>query len=928
MGLTEFFERESELEQLTALLLAARSGHGQTVLIKGPSGIGKSLLLDHCAERAAGLGLQVLRTRCSDLTRDFDFGVVRSLFETRLLRADRAERAKLLQGPASLADPVFGHGDASDELGVIHGLYWLTVNLAESGPLAILVDDVHWADEYSTRFLIYLAERLVDAPVALIAAVGSGDPGGESQLIGHLWAAISSSPIYPGPLSEGAVHALLTAARPGIGVDLSATREVMRDTGGNPFLVVAVAEEMGENGYDPLTAPESVRRDVSRRLGRLTAASRDLANVASVIGDDATLYDAVRLSGLMPDQGLSAAEELVTAGILISAEPIRFAHRLVQRAIYRLLAPAERRYLHGASAELLVGKKARPEVIADHLLESGPTHEQWASAILHRAGREASGRGATSTAVRYLRRAVDVAYTVEPSARMLIDLGLAEAAAGEPMSLDRFEDALRLVTDSVERNDALYSLGQTLFAFGRYADAAAVFRRGTELFEGGDEQVRMRFEGAAWAAEFHIAPARPASLSAADGDGPGDRAILAVMSLHHALTVPPASTAGELATRALADGALLSEQTSLGPGISLATVALLHAGRLRQAQEAADAAVQDARSRGARLASAEASIVRSLVGYARGMIVDAADDARFALHALPPGENAHARTALATLANCLGERGDLAAASDVMERAVKELTAPAAPVIDAYVYLTRARLHVLARDLGSAERDLVAARELIGHLEPINPSALPWRSLAGVIAHRCGDDERARELIDDEIRLAGLFDVPVALGVALRRRALTETGDRACRTFREAIAALAETDATLQLAHAHAGLGRVRRLAGQRASARTDLSIGLDLAHRCGASGLVTLLRQELLAAGARPRRHAVTGIESLTPTEVLVATLAATGLSNREIADQSFITRNTVAWHLRNVYRKLQIDSRAQLPALSAPEPPPPETE
>ncbi|HEV3101642.1 MAG TPA: AAA family ATPase, partial [Candidatus Dormibacteraeota bacterium] len=371
MGLTEFFERESELEQLTALLLAARSGHGQTVLIKGPSGIGKSLLLDHCAERAAGLGLQVLRTRCSDLTRDFDFGVVRSLFETRLLRADRAERAKLLQGPASLADPVFGHGDASDELGVIHGLYWLTVNLAESGPLAILVDDVHWADECSTRFLIYLAERLVDAPVALIAAVGSGDPGRESQLIGHLWAAISSSPIYPGPLSEGAVHALLTGARPGIGVDVSATREVMRDTGGNPFLVVAVAEEMGENGYDPLTAPESVRRDVSRRLGRLTAASRDLANVASVIGDDAGLYDAVRLSGLMPDQGLSAAEDLVTAGILISAEPIRFAHRLVQRAIYRLLAPAERRYLHGASAELLVGKKARPEVIADHLLESG-----------------------------------------------------------------------------------------------------------------------------------------------------------------------------------------------------------------------------------------------------------------------------------------------------------------------------------------------------------------------------------------------------------------------------------------------------------------------------------------------------------------------------------------------------------------------------
>ena len=123
--------------------------------------------------------------------------------------------------------------------------------------------------------------------------------------------------------------------------------------------------------------------------------------------------------------------------------------------------------------------------------------------------------------MRYLRRAAEIGYAVEPSARILIDLGLAEAAAGEPVSLDRFEDALELVTDSAERADALYSLGQTLFTFGRYANASAAFRRGTELFVDGEEQVRMRFEGAAWAAEFHIAPTLPESMSVADGDGPG-----------------------------------------------------------------------------------------------------------------------------------------------------------------------------------------------------------------------------------------------------------------------------------------------------------------------------------------------------------------------------------------------------------------------
>ena len=918
MGPTELLERESELEQLTALLLAARSGCGRSVLIEGPGGVGKSLLLDHCAERAAGLGLNVLRTRCSVLTRDFAFGVIRNLVEARLLRADGADRAKLMQGPAALTGPIFEGKDVSDELGAIHGLYWLTVNLAESGPLAILIDDVHWADDLSLRSLIYIAERLADIPVALIAVVRSGDPAADSHLISHLWAAVTSPPICPDPLSQDAVHALLASTTPCLDLDPSVSRAVMRDTGGNPFLVVAIARELRENRYSPLTAPESIRRDVARRIGRLTATSRNLAKVASVIGDDATLHDAARLGGLLPDQTLPAAEELVKAGILTPDEPVRFVHWLVRQAIYSLLAPAERLYLHGASAELLARKKSAPELIADHLLESGPTHEGWAFAVLHEAGQAASRKGATAAAVRYLRRAADIGYAVEPSARVLIDLGLAEAAAGEPVSLDRFEDALELVTDSAERADALYSLGQTLFTFGRYANASAAFRRGTELFVGGDEQVRMRFEGAAWAAEFHIAPTLPESMSVADGDGPGDRAVLAVTSLHHALTVPPASAAGELAIRALGDGALLREQTSLGPGVSLATIALLHSGRLREAQEAADATVGDARRRGARLASAEASIVRSLVGYARGRIDDAAADAQFAMDAVPPGENAHTRTAFAILANCMIERGELAVAGCVMARAVGELTAPAAPVIDAFVHLTHGRLHLLRNDLDSARRDLQAAQALVGHLAPVNPSALPWRSLAGLIAHRCGEDEVARELFDDEVRLASRFDVPVALGVALRRRASTETGDEACRTFGEAVAVLDGSDATLQVAYAHAGLGRAYRLIGQRSSARTHLAIGLDLAHRCGASSLETRLRRELVAAGARPRRPAVTGVESLTPAEALVANFAAQGMSNREIADQSFITRNTVAWHLRNVYRKLQIQSRGQLAALS----------
>ena len=125
------------------------------------------------------------------------------------------------------------------------------------------------------------------------------------------------------------------------------------------------------------------------------------------------------------------------------------------------------------------------------------------------------------------------------------------------------------------------------------------------------------------------------------------------------------------------------------------------------------------------------------------------------------------------------------------------------------------------------------------------------------------------------------------------------------------------TEASLELARAHASLGRGLRRAGQRVEARAQLGIGLDLAHRCGATAVEANIREELAAAGGRPRRSALTGVESLTPTELRVAQLAAQGLSNSEIAEQTFVSRNTVAWHLRNIYRKLALESRDQLLAL-----------
>ena len=135
---------------------------------------------------ARGLELSILRARCSELTHDHPFSVVRTLLEPTLVRADEETRAKLMRGPAAMAEPVFGPREAFDEYGVIHGLYWLTVNIAEQRPMAILVDDVLWADDFSLRYLAYLADRIDDIPAAMVVAIRHGDPGADSPLIAHL----------------------------------------------------------------------------------------------------------------------------------------------------------------------------------------------------------------------------------------------------------------------------------------------------------------------------------------------------------------------------------------------------------------------------------------------------------------------------------------------------------------------------------------------------------------------------------------------------------------------------------------------------------------------------------------------------------------------------------------------------------------------
>ena len=191
----------------------------------------------------------------------------------------------------------------------------------------------------------------------------------------------------------------------------------------------------------------------------------------------------------------------------------------------------------------------------------------------------------------------------------------------------------------------------------------------------------------------------------------------------------------------------------------------------------------------------------------------------------------------------------------------------------------------------------------------------PWRSMLALLLAPDAQEE-ALDLARAELDAAREWGTPRSLGIALLRLGMVEGGPAGERRMRAGVEELERSPARLELARALVELGAVVRRRRAPAEARPWLERGMDLAHRCGAAALAERARTELAAAGARPRRAALTGRDALTASELRVTELAATGMTNREIAQALFVTQRTVETHLGHAYAKLGHSSRARLAA------------
>ena len=313
---------------------------------------GKTRLLTHACEQAAQAGMTVLAARAAEFEDGYAWGVVRQLFEAEI-RADGGQRladdAVALAAMALTRDAQRG---AEDPFAVLRGLYWLTSDIAQQAPLLLAVDDLHWADQPSQRFVAHLAHRLEGLAVLLVLTVREprSGPAQQKSLIAGLAAEASVIALRPAALGAAACAEL---ARGTLGVDPSpAFQDACRElTGGNPLLLRGLLASLAAEGVKGTDAevphlrrltPGSVSRSVLLQLGRMSAAALAAARAVAVLGTAATAERAGRLAGLDGDASAEAIGALMAERFIEGERALRFVHPLVRSAVYQDLAPPVR----------------------------------------------------------------------------------------------------------------------------------------------------------------------------------------------------------------------------------------------------------------------------------------------------------------------------------------------------------------------------------------------------------------------------------------------------------------------------------------------------------------------------------------------------------------------------------------------------------
>jgi DNA-binding CsgD family transcriptional regulator len=929
--MTVLFERERELAELGAVLCEAAASRGAAVSVEAGAGLGKTSLLQEVRRAGAKKEFNVLSARATELEREFPFALVRQLFESELMALGSDERVRLLEGAGAAKGALgldSGDDPTHDSFAVLHGLYWVTVGLAEQKPLLLAVDDAHHADAASLAYLGFLLPRLEELSVLLVVACRPEEPDSLDGL-DQVLADPSARRMSLAPLSQAATlelleHELGRAPEPAFG---SACYEV---SGGNPFFLSELVRTIVERGIEPVDqeveavgglAPGRVSRMVLRRLKRLSPEAGKIAESLGVLGDGSDLHVVADLAGTELSEAQRATDDLRGGAIFAPGATPRFMHPLVRNAVYMNLPVGERARMHAQAANLLRLRRAPLEQVATHLLASEGRGDRELVETLIEVGERSLGAGAPRSAIAYLTRAMREPPPEDLRAAVLEPLMIAISRVADHAAWAAVEPEINA---QLEREPSLRSrwavqLTMALAMAGRFEEAVSLLVDAVEVaIAEGD--VERAFQLEAQLNTFaHVVPSVPEVdlsryVDRVDPDSPGGR-LAAAIEARSAVVELDAEAAADAAKRALGnEGIIFVEEPELVAAF-LAAMTLVTVDDVDGMRHAAVRAIAIARERDDTPAVARGLFLRGLAAWADGELAAAEADLRQALDlARLAGIGPLVLTFAGPFVVVLVERDELKAADGVLQ-ALGMATGPmsGSPMFS-MLLLARGHLRLERGELEAALEDFLAISNQANQTD-FGPGpvlmAMPFTARAFVAT---GERAKALELVDYSLPLARRWGAPGTVAHVLRGAAIVRGGKEGIELLEEAVAVTETSPRRLERAHVLLELGEARRRQGSRLEARAPLREAFELARRCGAARIAKRALAELKASGETVRRYTPIGVESLTPSERRVAELAASGMTNRQIAQSLFVTLKTVESHLSAAYRKLDIGSRGEL--------------
>jgi DNA-binding CsgD family transcriptional regulator len=899
--------RDTVLETIEAFV--DRSAAGPTNLVlAGEAGIGKTMLWEEAVRRAGAAGLRVLSCRAAEAEAKLSFSALVDLLEPVPAAAIEAlpdPQRRALDVALLRSDP---EGATPDGRAVATAFRTVVMALA-SEPLLVAVDDVQWLDRASARALEFTLRRRSEEPIGFLASRRSTSPA-LTGIVGD------AEEVELGPLSLGAIHELLKA-RLGESLSRPLLVRVHLAARGNPFYALEIAREVERARLEPgepLPVPKDLSELVRRRIARLTPMARDALLVASMVVAPTEAQISETL-GSDVEPGLDQAE----AAEIIERRRgvVRFSHPLFAEAVQASAAKPQRRDLHRRLAELVDEAEER----ARHLALAVDEPDAGVAQALDEGAAAAKARGALDAAAELFEHGVRLTppADVDDAAERALQLGIALRLAGDT---DRAREVLEDVsarTSGERRVRALVELAAVLYwTEGALAGVACC-----------EEMLASAGDDIGWTAKAHA-----------------DLAVYADFDLErsyeHALEAlrlfDQQGDAADPLAHAEALGVAARGSLMLGRGLPLDLI---------ERAIALEATASEA---------SEAIVGRTLTASGQWLkYVDDFDTARMRLDAarraaVAEGDESALPNILMHLAQTELWSGNwqLAAAYAEESCTIGEQLGQAfggLPVFRAYVdahvgNVDRAReaalqgldvarrnpltaplchrvlgfLELSLGNLGEAEEQLTRALESMAEVHMLEPSVLRIHADAVEALVAGGALDRADAVLEQWEAQARRVDIPWSLATSARCRALVEAGrgrlDDALAAMDEALATHPRVPMPFELARTLLVRGQIERRSKHKAAAKQSLERALALFEELGAPLWAEKARGELARIGLRRSP------DGLTEAERRVAELAASGLTNREVAAQLFMSPKTVEANLARAYRKLGIHSRAELGA------------